>query len=295
MNKELLSKIKKINIFTKRLVRTSLFGDYKSAFRGSGMEFEQLREYVRGDEVRFIDWNSSLKTDSLMIKQFTQERDRALILMIDISKSMHFCSSNISKGEYVLEVAAALAFLALNSKDKVGLILFSDKVDKWIPPAKSINHINKILDAIIGTKSDATHTKIEEALKFLISLKIKNSIVFMMSDWIENSSNYSKFLKIAKLKHECIAIRFLDKVEKFFPKIGLLEVQDIESGKKIIIDTRTAKTNKANAINFLLEDRLGQQRNLFAKNKIGLLDLDVEQSFIGPLINFLHQRSNRSI
>lgn len=295
MNKELLAKIKKIRILTKRFSRTSLVGDYSSAFRGFGMEFDQLREYVPGDDIRFIDWNSSLKTDSVMIKQFIEERERSLILMVDISKSLFFSSKSSLKKDLALEVAAALAFIGFDSKDKVGLLLFSDRVEKWIAPSRSRSIVYRILEALTSTKPKGSGTKIEEAIKFLVSLKQRNSIIFTLSDWIEDSENYSKLLSIAKIKHDFISIRFLDEVEREFPDVGLIEIQDPESGKSLIINTKSSFSDKENDLNIFLGARLLKQNDFFRKNKIDLLDIKSEETILWSLVNFFHQRSKRSI
>lgn len=295
MNKELLAKIKKIRILTKRFSRTSLVGDYASAFRGMGIEFNQLREYVPGDDIRFIDWNSSLKTDNLMIKQFIEERERSVILMVDISKSM-FCSSKSSlKKDLAFEVAAALSFIALDSKDKVGLLLFSDRVEKWVPPSRSRSQTYKIIETLTSTKPKGTETKIEEAIKFLINLKQRNSIVFTLSDWIEDHSNYYKLLGIAKVKHDFIAVRFLDEIEREFPFIGLLEIEDPETKEKLIINTGATSLTKFNPLNLFLKERLIKQKDFFRKNKIDILDIKSEDTLLWSLVNFFHQRSRRSI
>lgn len=288
----LQQKIKQINIFTKRLMRSSLVGDYLSAFKGTGLEFDQIREYQLGDDIRFINWNCSAKMNKLMIKHLIEERDRTIILAIDISGSSIFSSKQELKKEQINQVAASLAFIANNNKDRVGALFFTDKIEKWIPPSHGNAHVGKIIDALFALKPKSKGTDINEALKFLVRLKKRNYIVFMLSDWIENTASYSKILKVVSCEYDFIGIRFLDDCEKNLPDVGLLDIKDMESGKILTIDTRKQKDNSLRTI---LSSRLIEQKKLFEKYKIDLLDLSVGQPFINPMINFFKQRTRRQV
>ncbi|MCK4265314.1 DUF58 domain-containing protein [Candidatus Babeliales bacterium] len=284
---EIREKIKRIKIFTKRLVSSSLSGDYLSAFKGSGMEFHQLRDYQVGDDVRLIDWNSSVKSKNLKIKEFIEERDRTIILMIDISKSNNYASNLELKRELLANIASSLALIADENNDRVGAAFFSDSIEKWFPPKRGIAHIHNILKAILTLTPSGNGTNISEALKFLIRLKQQNSIVFMLSDFIDDDTSYSKFLKLISYKYDFIGMRILDAFESEFPDLGLLEVEDPETGEQIVLDTKNLKK--------FLNDRIVRVNQLFSKYRIDLLDLKTNQNFINPLIRFFHRRIRRSI
>ncbi len=317
------NKIKIIKIFTKRLMKSTLSGDYLSAFKGSGLEFDQLRDYHMGDDIRFIDWNSSAKMNKIMIKQLIEERDRTVILAIDVSSSSNFSSKQELRKEMIAQVAASLTFIASNNKDRVGALFFSDQVEKWIPPSHGNAHVGRIIETIFEIKPKRT-TNINEALKFLVKLKKRNSIIFMLSDWIEEIDNYSKILKVAGCEYDFVGIRFLDDREKDLPDVGLLDIQDLESGKTLTINTKislrptdyvktttikkafdfakastntSAHTTKKGQMNLnaFLNARLIEQKKLFEKYRIDLLDLNIGQSFINPMINFFRQRIRRQI
>lgn len=290
ISEEIRKKIKKIQIQTKRIMQTTLTGDYLSAFKGSGLEFDQIREYMMGDDVRSIDWNSSAKMNKIMMKQFIQERDRTIILAIDLSASGLYSSQHELRRDLMAQVSAVLAYISAENKDKVGALFFTDKIEKWIPPSRSKSHNGKILETIFSIEPQGHKTCIADALKFLISIKKRNAVIFMISDWIDDLSSYSKFLKVAGCEYDFIGIRLTDNCEKELPDIGLVEMQDPESGKNFILDTRKQKE-----LNALLKTRLLEQKNLFNKHKIDLLDLSVGQSFINDIIKFFHMRIRRQI
>ena len=290
ISSDLLNQIKLIKIFTKRLMRSSLAGDYLSAFKGSGLEFDQIREYQMGDDIRFIDWNASAKINKVMIKQFIEERDRTVILAIDISASTNFSSKKELKKEMISKVAAALIFIASESKDKVGVLFFSDKVEKWIAPSRGRVHISRILKDILSLKSVGKKTDIKAALNFLVGLKKRNSVVFMLSDWIDDVESYSNILKVAACEYEFVGIRFLDDKEKSFPNVGLIDMKDLETGELFTVDTRKNKK-----MDLFFKKHFLEQKRLFEKYKIDLLDLTVGHSFVNPMINFFRQRIRRQI
>ncbi|MFH0898082.1 MAG: DUF58 domain-containing protein, partial [bacterium] len=203
-------KIKLIKLHTKRLINTGITGDYLSAFKGSGLEFDRLRDYQMGDDIRFIDWKSSAKMNKLMVKEFVEERDRTVILGIDISASSLYSSQQELRTESIAQLATTLAFVAQENKDKVGAFFFSDHIEKWIPPCKGNLHIGKIIDTIFTIKPKGKKTNITEALRFLVNLKKRNAIAFMISDWIDVSSLYSKLLRVASVEYDFLAVRILD-------------------------------------------------------------------------------------
>jgi uncharacterized protein (DUF58 family) len=290
LNSDLLNQIKLIKIFTKRLMKSSLAGDYLSAFKGSGLEFDQIREYQIGDDVRSIDWNASAKMNKIMIKQLIEERDRTVVLAIDISFSNNFSSKKELKKELISKVAATLTLIASESKDKVGAVFFTDKIEKWIPPSRGRVHVSRILKDIFSLKPTGKKTNIKLALEFLVSLKKRNSVVFMLSDWIDDLQNYSNILKVVSCEYDFVGIRFLDNLEKEFKDIGLIDIKDPESGQGFSLDTRKQKD-----LNYLLNLNYLEQKNIFQKFKIDLLDLTPGYSFINPMINFFKTRIKRQI
>ena len=290
---EIRNKIKRIKIFTKRLMKSSIVGDYSSAFKGTGLEFDQIRDYTLGDDIRFIDWNSSAKMSKIMVRELIEERDRTVILVIDISGSSLFSSKPECKRDVIAQVGAALALIAQENKDKVGALFFSDKIEKWIPPSRGNAHFAQILENLFSLKAESLGTNIQEVLNFLVGLKKRNSVVFMLSDWIDDVSDYSKILRLANCEYDFVSVRFLDDCEKELPDIGLLEIQDLETDEFLTIDTK----NKKNSIdlNVLLKERIIKQKKMFEKNRIDLLDLTIGRSFINPMINFFRQRIRRQI
>ena len=287
MKDDIRAQIRRIKIFTKRLVSTSLSGDYLSAFKGSGMEFDQIREYQVGDDIRFIDWNSSAKANKLMVKQFIEERDRTIILMIDISSSGEYASDIELKKELVAKVASSIALISSENSDKVGAIFFTDKVEKWMPPKKGIPHINNILETILSIQPQSKKTDIAESLRFLVSQRKHNWVVFMLSDFIDTEENYSKFLKVASCKHDFIGIRITDSFEQEIPDVGFIEVNDPETGEQIILDTKN--------LSGFLKKRFEGLRKTFDKYKIDLLDLNTNKPFAIELMKFFRKRIRRSI
>lgn len=289
------NKIKKIKLYTRRIMQSTLSGDYSSAFKGSGLEFDQLRDYVPGDDIRFIDWNSSAKMNKIMVKQFIEERDRTVILCIDISGSRHYSSQEELRKEMIAQLSATLAFVAQENKDKVSALFFSDKIEKWIPPNTGNLHVGKIIEHIFTLEPTSKKTGIAEALKFLVNLKKRNAIVFMLSDWIDANDRFKKILKVASVEYDFVGIRMLDECEKHFPDIGILEVEDPETGKHFMLDTSKRRGKQLSGLSSLLQAHQIEQKRLFDRYKIDLLDLTVGHSFINPLIKFFHARIRRQI
>jgi uncharacterized protein (DUF58 family) len=296
ISEEIRKKIKKIQIHTKRIMQTTITGDYLSAFKGSGLEFDQIREYAMGDDVRAIDWNSSAKMNKIMVKQFIEERDRTIILAIDISASGLYSSQQELRRDLIAQVSAVLAYISGENKDKVGALFYTDKVEKWIPPSRGRAHNGKILETIFTIQPKGHGTDTAQALKFLISIKKRNSVVFMLSDWIDDLNSYSKLLKVAGCEYDFIGVRITDPCEKHIPDIGFIDVLDPETGQTFILDTRQAKFAGAQkSINSILASRQLEQKRLFDKNKIDLLDLTIGHPFVNSLINFFQMRIRRQV
>jgi len=287
---EVRKKINKIRIHTKRMMHTSISGDYLSAFKGSGLEFDQIREYQHGDDVRSIDWNSSAKMNKVMVKQFIEERDRTIILAIDLSASSLYSSSHELRQDLIAQLSAAVAYISGENKDKVGALFFTDQIEKWIPPSRGRAHNGKILETIFSIKPKGCSTNVEMALKFLISLKKRNSVVFFISDWIDDLSSYSKILRVASCEYDMICVNVFDKCEQSFPDIGFVQVKDPESGQVFMLDSRHKKGMDTFFNTLFLE-----RQKLFNKYKIDLLNLKIGQPFVTELVSFFHKRIRRQI
>ena len=286
-NKELLAQTRKLKIISKRLAASQLVGDYTSAFRGTGFEFDQLREYQYGDDVRFINWNASAKNNTLMLKEFVPERDRVVILVVDCSSSLHFSSQTVLKCDIALLLSATLAFMANLSNDRVGMLAFTDKVNCWIPPQKGRLVVTRILDELCLAMKQGGKTNIAEALKFLLNNKLSNCIMFLISDWINESNINTRELRLLAKKHDVVAMRILDPLERSLPKVGHLNTQDPESG------TLGAFNADAAEIATLLQARCKQQHRLLQNCGIELLDLTVGEKIDRVLANFFHKRTKR--
>ncbi len=288
------SKIKKIKIQTKRIMQSTLSGDYLSAFKGSGLEFHQIREYIIGDDVRSIDWNSSAKMNKVMIKQFVEERERTVILAIDVSASTLFSSNHELKKESIASLAATLAFIATANKDNVGALFFSDRIEQWIPPKKGNMHLGMIIETIFTMQPTGKKTSIATALRYLVGLKKKNAVVFMISDWIDDISSYTRLLKVAGCEYDFVCMRMLDDCEKSFSDVGFIDLKDPETGRAITVDTRGIK-KQHNPLAMFMTKRIIEQKKTFEKFRIDMLDISVGKPFVNQLVVFFHQRIARQV
>ena len=234
--KELLKKVRNIEIRTKRLTDDMFSGGYLSSFKGKGMTFSEVREYQFGDEIRTIDWNVTARFSRPFIKVFDEERELTVMLMIDMSRSQEFGTNKQTKKELLTEIAAVLAFSASKNQDKIGLIIFTDKIEKFIPPQKGRSHILRIIRELLTFEPQNFDTDINLALKYFLNIIKKRSIAFIISDFLCES--FESNLKISGSKHDTIAIRLVDKVEENFPKLGLILAEDTETGKMKFIDTK---------------------------------------------------------
>lgn len=287
---ELRAKIAHIQIVVKRLMNTSLSGDFSSAFRGGGLEFAQLRKYQPGDEVRSIDWNSSAKMNKIMIKEFVQERERTVIVALDVSASLSTSSQENLKESYARNIAASLVMIAQGSNDKVGLMLFADGVQKYFPPRKGRGHSAHLIRQIFTATSAMNETtNFSGALDRLAAIRERGAIVFMVSDWICQNDTYASLLPVVGRQYETVAVRIVDPRERQLPDIGVLPVVDPETGYTVVLDTRGGR---GKALNELLGKRLYDQKKLLKKHAIDVLDVEVGSSFIDALTTFFHGRSH---
>ncbi|MEZ4908123.1 MAG: DUF58 domain-containing protein [Saprospiraceae bacterium] len=286
--KDILAKVRKIEIRTKGLTNNVFSGQYHSAFKGIGMSFSEVRNYRYGDEVRYIDWNVTAKTNEPHIKVFDEERDLTVMLLIDISNSLNFGSKNKVKKELAAEISAVVSFSAIANNDKVGAILFSDKIEKYIPPKKGKKHILRIIREIIYLEPENTKTDIGNALRYLSNVHNKRSIVFLISDFI--SDDYSIPLKLARKKHDIVAINIFDKIEREIPNVGLLKVVDSETGRIIEIDT-SDKLFLGKYIKYSKDKKI-QNDDILRKNQIDKIDIELNEDYVASLYSFFKKRTS---
>lgn len=286
---DLLKKVRQIEIKTRGLSNHIFAGEYNTAFKGKGMAFSEVRDYQNGDDVRLIDWNVTARYNSPFVKVFEEEREMTVMLIIDVSGSNNFGSNKNFKKELATEIGAVLAFSAIKNNDKVGVIFFSDIIEKFIPPKKGKKHILRIIREIISFKPSSKKTDLSVALEYFNSVISRRSICFILSDFI--STSFKKPLKIASRKHDVVALKLIDKREEIIPNIGLVPIEDAESGKKIIIDTSSKFF-----INRLLEEknkRNNKLKSLMNESSVDLINLYTGEDYVKPLINFFKKRSNK--
>ena len=284
--KELLKKVRKIEIKTRRLSDNIFGGEYHSTFKGRGMTFSEVRQYQYGDDVRSIDWNVTARYNEPYVKVFEEERELTLMLMIDVSGSELFGTEGQFKREELTEIAATLSFSAMQNNDKVGLILFSDQLELFIPPKKGRSHVLRIIRELLEFEPKSQKTSISNALEFLSGVMKKKAIVFLMSDFID--SDYEKTLRIVAKKHDLTGIRIYDRHEENIPNLGLVPMLDNETGQTAYINTQSAAVRKAYAKQYSIQVKVFE--NLFHKNGAGTLNCQLDQSYVKKLLNFFKSR-----
>lgn len=284
--KELLKKVRKIEIKTRRLSDHIFGGEYHSTFKGRGMTFSEVRQYQYGDDVRNIDWNVTARYNEPFVKVFEEERELTMMLMVDFSGSKLFGTINQFKIEVVTEIAATLAFSATQNNDKIGLILFSDEVELYIPPKKGRSHVLRIIRELIEFEPKSKLTNVAEALKFLSNVMKKKAIVFIMSDFI--ADDYQHTLKIASGRHDVTGIRVYDKHETEIPNLGLVNMQDEETGELMLVNTSSKKVRQ-NYTNFY-HDKVEYFKDSFTKSGAGVINCRVDESYVKKLLGYFKRR-----
>lgn len=279
---DILKKVKKIEIKTRRLSDHIFSGEYQTSFKGRGMSFAEVRPYQFGDDVRSIDWNVTARYNETHIKVFEEERELTLMLMVDISGSQAFGSVDSFKQDIVTEIAATLAFSATQNNDKVGLILFSDQIELFIAPKKGRSHVLRIIRELIDFKPKSQKTDITQALEYLSKVIKKKAIVFMLSDFI--SPSYEQTLKIASKRHDITGIRIYDKREKEIPNVGLITVIDAETGQEMIVNTADPSVRKHYLTKYLEAEH--QFLKMFQKCGAGTINIQLEESYVKKLLAY---------
>lgn len=284
---ELLKKVRKIEIKTRGLSSQIFSGEYHSAFKGRGMAFSEVREYTPGDDVRSIDWNVTARFNSPFVKVFEEERELSVVLLVDASASGLFGTRSQFKQDLITELCAVVAFSASQNNDKIGVIFFSDKIEKFIPPKKGKSHILRIIRELIEFRPENKATDIQVALKYMNNVIKKRSVVFLISDFL-CAANYGDALKIANKKHDLVALRIIDKAEQELPRVGLVKLKDNESGKSLWIDSSEPAFRRQFTVNQLkFEEEL---KDRFTKAGVDSARLFTHESYVKPLINLFKKR-----
>lgn len=283
---ELLKKVRKIEIKTRGLSQHIFSGEYHSAFKGRGMAFSEVREYMPGDEIRTIDWNVTARFNHPYVKVFEEERELTVMLLVDVSASNDFGTKVRFKNEIITEICAVIAFSAIQNNDKVGIIFFSDRIEKFIPPKKGRSHILRIVRELIDFKPENKGTNIEEALRYFTNAIKKRCTAFLISDFMEDG--FSNALKIANKKHDIIALKIYDKREKEIPSIGLIRFKDAESGEMRWIDTSDEKIRKHFHFEALRNEV--RMKDIFTKSGVDYANIAVDESYVKPLMVLFKKR-----
>lgn len=287
--REILKKVRRIEITTRGLVNEVFSGEYNSVFKGRGMTFSEVREYQYGDDIRSIDWNVTARTGTPFIKIFEEERELTVVLVVDVSASGDFGTRERFKRDLAAELSAVLAFSAIKNNDKIGLIIFSDRIEKFVPPRKGRLHVLRVLRELLYHQPEGRGTDIKGALEYLSRVVPKRAVVFLVSDFL--SEGFHRPMAIAGKRHDLIAVRMADSREAALPPMGFLEVEDPETGGRVVVNTsdpdfRTAFAKDA-------EDTRSRQDREFLRSKVDVIDIETGRSYIEPLMRFFQKRIRR--
>jgi uncharacterized protein (DUF58 family) len=285
--KEILKKVRKIEIKTRRLSDHIFSGEYHTSFKGRGMTFSEVRQYQYGDDVRAIDWNVTARYNEPFVKVFEEERELTMMLIVDISGSESFGTKNQLKRDMVTEIAATLAFSATQNNDKIGLLLFSDQIELFIPPKKGKSHVLRIIRELIEFESKSKKTDLSQALKYLSSVLKKKAIVFLISDFMVK--DYEHTLKIASKRHDVTGIRVFDQREESIPNIGIVNMLDAETGETLLVDT-TSKKVRMDYEKYYREN-VNYFKDIFSKCGAGTISSRVDESYVTKLLGYFKARN----
>jgi uncharacterized protein (DUF58 family) len=287
--RELVKKLRKIEIRTAKLANEQLAGGYHSVFKGRGMAFSEVRQYQPGDDVRFIDWNVSARMSDTYVKVFTEEREMTVMLLVDLSASERFGAVARPKVETVAEVAALLAFSAIKNNDRVGLILFTDRIERYVPPKKGKGHVMRVITEILSARPKGTGTDVRQALDMLGSLQRRRSVAFLVSDMV--APDYERALRIAAAKHDLIPVQIVDPREEELPDVGLALLEDLESGELIEIDTSDPAIRAAYATRVARERANREQ--FFGRLGVDSVYVRTNEDYVRPLGDLFRRRQKR--
>ncbi len=289
ISKELAKKVRYIQIYTSKAVNDALAGEYRSVFKGQGMEFEEVREYQIGDEIRSIDWNVTARMGEPYVKRFREERELTVMFAVDLSASGDFGSKEKLKNEVAAELCALLAFSAIKNNDKIGLIIFTEEVELFIPPDKGTSHVLRLIKELLSFKPEKKGTNLATAVEYLGKVTRRKTVVFLISDFLEEG--FENALKTVGKRHDLTAISITDPLELNMPNVGLVEIEDAETGEIIEIDTSSsAFRKKYSALGASRSQRLSR---LFQKLNIAQVDIQTEQDYLRELIKFFRTRERK--
>ena len=299
--KELMAKVGKIRILTNKLIDDQLSGDYHSTFKGQGVEFDEVRPYTPGDDVRTIDWNVTAKTGLPYIKRFSEERELTILFLVDVSGSQGYGSVRRSKMELAAEVTALLALTAIRNQDKIGLILFSDQIVKYIPPRKGRDSVMRLVREVLAAEDDAKGgTNIAEALKFLNSVQKRRAVVFLVSDFLgggtgttgtSGTAGFEKLLRATSRHHDMVCVPVSDPAERELPDVGLVELEDPETGELVLVDTSSAAVRKRFAAAASEENE--ELKRFFLKTGIDTLTIATDRPYIDEVRGLFKRRARK--
>jgi uncharacterized protein (DUF58 family) len=287
--KELAKKIQYIQISTNRAVNDVLAGEYQSVFKGRGMEFEEVREYLPGDEIRSIDWNVTARTGRPYVKRFVEERELTILLMVDLSASGTFGSIRQTKNEVAAEICALLTFSAIKNNDKVGLVVFTDGIELFIPPKKGTSHVLRIIREVLCFKPRGTKTNICQALDYLGRITTKRSVVFLISDFLD--SGFEKPMRVLSKRHDLIAVSLSDPREMRLPPVGLVELEDAESGERVLVDAGSPRVRKQ--YEQMNRQRADELRELLISMGVDQIEVSTDRDHARDLVRFFRAREKR--
>lgn len=287
--KEILKKVKRIEIQTRGLVNDVFSGEYHSVFKGRGMEFAEVREYHYGDDIRTIDWNVSARMGHPYVKVFDEERELTVMLLVDASRSSEFGTHTQMKGEIAAEICALLAFSAIKNNDKVGLIIFTDKIEKFVPPKKGKKHVLRVVRELLYHKPEGRRTDLALAIEYMNRIVTRRAVAFMISDF--QAQDYETALRVAARRHDMIAITITDPRELTLPNVGFIELEDAETGQVLLVDTSDATLRTSFAENAQYSRELRER--VLRKINIDRVDIVTDRPYAEPLIKFFRERAKR--
>ncbi len=287
--RDILKKVRRVEITTRGLVNDVFSGEYHSVFKGRGMNFAEVREYQYGDDIRSIDWNVTARTGHPFVKVFEEERQLTVMLVADVSASGDFGTRERMKGEIAVEICALLAFSAIKNNDKVGLIIFSDRIEKFVPPRKGRAHVLRVLRELFYHRPEGRGTDIAGALEYLTHVVRRRAVAFLVSDFM--SEGFEKPLSVAGRKHDLIAVRLGDRREESLPPLGYVEFEDAETGELFLVNTSDARFRTA------FEERSARAREglerTFRRSRVDVIDIQTDESYVQPLMRFFKERERR--
>ncbi len=287
--KDLIKKLRKLEITTRRVVNETLAGEYHSVFKGRGMTFEEVRPYQAGDDIRTIDWNVTARMNDAYVKIYAEERELTVMLLVDLSASQEFGSRDKTKGEIAAEIAAMLAFSAITNNDRVGLLLFTDRVERFVPPKKGRKHVMRLITEILNARPQGTRTDLNAGLQRLTHVVKRKCVTFLVSDFI--ADGYEQSLRIAARRHDVVPIVLRDPLEEALPSTGLTLVEDPETGERVRIDFGSAHVRETFAR--VVAARRDERTRMFRKHSMDFVELRAGESYVKSLVTFFHARAHR--